>query len=196
MGTDHSAEFSAAFHDSHDRSLVLPASSGNPALTFAQVHIAGLPADESLVNFNFSAEFASEEIILQGQPDAVKHEPCGLLSNIQSAGNLVAADPILAVSKHPRCRKPLVQTDRAVLVDRADLDGELALSMMAAALPYAALWIEAYLLRAASWAGHATRPATHSKVVNAVVGIREIQDCFLKRFRFLAHGVHHEQKLA
>src|SRR5581483_10556990 len=130
------------------------------------------------------AELAAEEIILQCKPDTVQHEPCGLLSNIQSAGNLVAANSILAVSKHPRCRKPLVKSDGAVLVDRTDLDGELALRMMAAALPHAALWVELHFLRAASWADHATGPATHSKVVNAVIRIREVDDRFLKAFRF------------
>ncbi len=46
------------------------------------------------------------------------------------AGNLVTADTVLAVGDHPHCGQPLVQTDRRIFHDGADLDGELTLRMV------------------------------------------------------------------
>ena len=55
---------------------------------------------------------------------------------------------------------------------------------------------ESHLVRAASWAGDlAVRPAANSEIVNAVVWIREVNDCFLKALWF-AHGLAlHEQNI-
>ena len=69
----------------------------------------------------------SEGDALHGKPDAVQHEPCGLLSDSQSAADFVGADSVLAVGKHPSSSKPLVQGDRAILENGSDLDRELAL---------------------------------------------------------------------
>ena len=49
---------------------------------YALVHVSRFAADESFVHFDFAAEFAAEEFILHGKPDAVEHEPCGLLSDL------------------------------------------------------------------------------------------------------------------
>src|SRR5439155_26047610 len=114
--------------------------------------------DKSLIYFDFAAvaaQLASEEFILQGQTDAMQHEPSGFLGHSQIAGNFVATDSVLAVGEHPRSSEPLVQSNRRILKDGSDLDGELALCMMAAALPQATVWIELYLLRVARQADHA-----------------------------------------
>src|SRR6266568_1235495 len=101
---DGSANLSPALHDSYDSGLVLPACSGDAPLTFAQVHVSSLAADERFIDFDFATiatEFAAKELILQGKPNAMEHEPCGLLGNLEIAGNFVATDSVLAVRKHP-----------------------------------------------------------------------------------------------
>src|SRR2546427_11462186 len=196
---NHGAKFPAALHNPHGCGFILPASSGDPALTFAQVHIACFPADEGFIYFYFAAiaaEFAPEEFILQGQTNAMQHEPSGLLRQSQIAGNFIATDSVLAIGEHPCSSEPLVQSDRRILIDGSDFDGELALWVMAAALPQAAIWIELYLFGTAGRADDAFGPASHSKVVNAVIGIREVKNGFLETLWFVAHGVHHARTIA
>jgi hypothetical protein len=48
-------------------------------------------------------------------------EPRGLLCYADRAMNFVTADPILAIGDHPDSSEPLVQPERAVLKDGADL---------------------------------------------------------------------------
>ena len=119
----------------------------------------------------------------------MEHEPCRLLSNLYVLGNLVATDSVLAVGDHPGCSEPLVQRDRRVFHHSSDLNREFALGVMAGALPSPASAVEtAHTGRVASGANDRTvRPPAHCKVVNAVIGIREVNDCFLQALRFLAH---------
>jgi len=164
--------------------------SSNPALPLADVHVPSFAADESFINLDFAVELGAKEFILQSKTNAVKHKPRRLLSDAHVTGDLVAADTVLAVREHPRCSQPFVQTDRAVLEDRPNLDGELTLGVMATALPSAPIRVEANLWRSATRTRHAVGPTSHRKVVNAVVGIREVDDCFLETFRFLCHLAH------
>ena len=119
--------------------------------------------------------------------DPLEHEPCRLLGNLDVSRNLVATDAVLAVSKHPGCREPLIQWNRGVLIDRANLDGELTLRVMAPALPCAPIGIEADLRSSAAGADYAVRPTPDSDVVDAIVRIREVDNCFLKALRFVFH---------
>src|SRR5581483_12284147 len=45
--------------------------------------------------------------------------------------HLCAADPVLAVADHPESGHPLIHTERGILEDRTDLDGELFLAALA-----------------------------------------------------------------
>jgi len=186
---DSGANFAAlALTDSHDRSFIFAASASDAALALRDVHVPSLAADEGFVHFDFAANFRTEEIILHRKANALQHEPCGLLGNFHIAGDLVAANSILAVSKHPRCPEPLVQCDRAIFVDRPNLDGELALRVMAPALPCPASGIErADFRRATNRTNYAVRPTPDGDVVDAVVRIREVDNPFLKARRFLVH---------
>jgi hypothetical protein len=67
---------------------------------------------------------------LQSEPDAVHHEPCGLLSHADGAVNFVATYPILAIGNHPTGNQPVVQRDWRVLENRIDPDGELPLGVL------------------------------------------------------------------
>ena len=67
---------------------------------------------------------------------------------------------------------------------------------MSGAGPRAPLLAKLHLLGTAGRTDDTLGPASHSKVVDAIVGIREVDDCFLKTLWF-AHGlVLHAQTLA
>jgi hypothetical protein len=50
--------------DAHDRRFVLAASSGDLPCPNVLVHVARLAADERLINFDLTAEFAARFVIL------------------------------------------------------------------------------------------------------------------------------------
>jgi len=99
-------------------------------LPFAQVHVSSFPADESFVNLYLAAHLATEYIVLQGETNAVKHEPCGFLGNAQIAGEFAGANAALAVGQHPERGEPFIKANSGIFGETADLDGELALGMM------------------------------------------------------------------
>src|SRR5260370_28360837 len=119
------------------------------------------------------------------------HKPSGFLSNPQITRHFVAADSILAVSQHPSCGEPLIQSDCGILKDSPNLDGELALCVMAPALPETTLRKKLNTIRATRRARNAFGPASDCQIVNVVIGIREIDDCFLKALWFGLHNVLH-----
>jgi uncharacterized repeat protein (TIGR03803 family) len=192
---DSSANLAAlALINSHDGSLVLSASPGNPALALRDVHVSCLAPDEGFVYFDFAANLGTKEIVLHYEPDAMEHEPCRFLSDLNITCNLIAADAVLAVGDEPSCGEPLVQRNRGIFHHGANLDGELALCMVLRASPSAPLLAEFDGLATASGANDlAIWPASDSKVVDAVVGIREEQNGLLQALWFVAHVVHHEQ---
>ena len=55
-------------------------------------------ADVGLIRLHHGATFTKEAAVIagHGQPDAVRHEPCGLEGHAQDAGQLVRADALLA----------------------------------------------------------------------------------------------------
>jgi hypothetical protein len=170
-------------------------------LTAALVSIAHLPADECLIDFDLPlsvrSKLRAEGIVLHRQPDAVKHEPCRLLSDLHVSRNLVAADSVLAVGDQPSCGEPFVQRNRGIFHHSSNLDGELTLRMMSAALPEAAIRIELNALRTAGRTGDlAIGPASDREIVDAVVGIREVDDWLLKALWF-GHGRFlHDEKVS
>src|SRR5438093_1423423 len=194
---DFGANLPATLNESHGGSFIVLHASGNAALLYAQVHVASFPSDVGFVYFDFAAiatKFRAEEIILHCEPDAMQHKPCRLLDNPQITRNFVVADSVLAVGDQPHRGKPFVQADSGILHDSADFDGELALRVMARALPSAALGIEFHCIRATTGAGDAFRPAPDCEVVHAVIRIREVDDCFLQALWLFAHGVPHNSK--
>ena len=69
--------------------------------------------------------------IVQRCSQTLQHKPCRLLSNAKSAVDFHAANAVLAANKHPKCRHPLVQTDRRILKDRIHLERELLIATTA-----------------------------------------------------------------
>jgi hypothetical protein len=110
----------------------------------------------------------------------VKHEPCGFLSHIQGAGISHAADAVLRSNDQPHCRKPLFKAKRRILEDGSHLGRKLAFRMGALALPLPLTGKPSNILPPASGANNAIRPAMGDHVGNAVIGIGEVNDGFLK----------------
>src|ERR1019366_9720365 len=116
------------------------------------------------------------------------HEPSVFLSDVQITRNFATADSVLAIGEQPKSGKPLIQSDGGIFANTSNLDRELTLRVMFRALPSAALCVEADLIGATAGADHAVRPAPNCKVLNAVVRIGKVNDCFLKALWF-AHGI-------
>src|SRR5207253_7664580 len=80
---DLSTNLSTTLNESHDGTFIVLNTSTDAALLYILVHVSRFPADVSFVYFNFAsaaAKFASKEIVLHGETDAMQHEPCRLLS--------------------------------------------------------------------------------------------------------------------
>jgi len=187
---DSDAHLSAALQHRMNRNLPNWSASLtlHDALLAVLVHIANLAADEGFVDFDFTIQLAAATVILHCEPDALKHEPSGLLANADSAVNLIGRNSILAVGELPHGEQPLVQADRRVLKDRADLDGELSLGMSGLALPEVPGRQETDVVRAAGRTDHlAVLPAPRREISDAVLGIGEVSDCFLKGSWFGCH---------
>lgn len=177
----------------HDDGLAIGKASVLNPPPFRKVHVGLLPADVGFIHFNGTVAAADPQdaIRLEGQSDAVQHEPGRLLADLDRPRDLVAAHPVLAVCDHPHRCEPLAQWDRRILHDGSDFDGEFALGVMAGTLPGPALGVEADTFRTASWANNlAIRPAALGKVADAVVELVEVDDSLLKGKRFAFH-IHH-----
>src|SRR5687768_8768762 len=67
----------ASFQDTDNGSLVFPASPGNTALPFLDMHVAGFPADEGFIRFDFASQLVKRTGLHSGS-DAMVKEPCSL----------------------------------------------------------------------------------------------------------------------
>ena len=133
---------------------------------------------------------------VHGQPDSVQHEPSGLLRDAQTAMNLVARNPVLAVRKHPHRTEPLIKTNRRIFKDRSDLDTKLALRVPRLALPHAPRGDESDIARPTRRTNHETIwPSTGHKVGKAVIRVSKVANRFLQRLWFIGLA-HHRQSIA
>src|ERR1039458_4893968 len=169
----------AALQDAHNRSLVFAACSGDLRGPLAGVHVASLPADESLIRFDLAGQLVAGSHP-EGEPNPMVHEPSRLLSDPDGPVNLVGTDAVLGVHNLPHRHEPLVQVDRGVFHNGPRLGGELAAVMAGAALPAVVLRLEGYAAASTARAGNAIRPAPRYQVLAAVVGIGEVYNRFLK----------------
>ena len=156
------------------------------------MHVPGLATDESFVGLHFAGELAPKVPVLHGQPNPMEHEPSSFLSDFHVAGNLIAADAVLAIGDEPSCNQPFIKSDSRVFHHGSNLDREFPLRVMAGAGPSPAIRAIADLFISASRALHdSVWPALRHKMRDAIVGIREVNDCILKAFWFVAHIVPH-----
>jgi len=187
IGNYSSTNLSAALQYAHDGGLVFVAGSGNPARLHMLVHIARLAADERFVNLNFAGELSAAVAVLQRKANPLEHEPCGFLADAGGATNLVATDAVLTIRNHPHRKQPLIERDRGVFKDGADLDGELSLRVTGLALPHAARRNKGNIGTPAGRTYNTIRPTPRRKVVQTVVGIGKVKDRFLEGAGFAGH---------
>jgi len=147
------------------------------------VHVLRKSADERFVRFQFlvrSAEFrrSTKRAIVQRSAETLKHEPCRLLGDAQSAVNLHAGNAVLAINQHPESSHPLIEAKRRVLKDRSDLQRELLIA--ATTEPQFPSLNEVVLLGATPGAEHlAIRETQGLGVFKAAVRIGEVNNGFL-----------------
>ncbi len=187
---DSGSNIATTFQHANDCNLVFCSSLSDSALAFIGVHEASSAADKSFVYLDFvtvAAHF-DNRAVLHCKPDAVKHEPCGLLSDAKSAANLIGTDAVLAIGDHPNCDKPLVERNWRILKDSPHLAGELFAGVLRFAFPHAASRDEANVFASTSGALDAVRPAALNHEVEAVVRVSEVLDGFLE-CSGLVHGL-------
>lgn len=182
IADDSGANLTTTFKNALNGCLVFGASMSNPELALIGVHVSGKATYESFVYFDFLAIAAElyELLFMQGEANAVHHEPCGLLSDSQSAGYFVRTDSILGIHDEPNGNHPLVHAERGVFKDGPYLDGELLLAVLAE--PNAARRDKRMLHSLAAWTSDfAIRPAQLYGIVKRALRVREESDCFLQR---------------
>jgi hypothetical protein len=174
-GNDLGADGATALQDGGNDGLAVPTTAMDTAGLHVLVHIPRLAADEGFVALNFTTELAAEVLVLHGKADAVEHKPCGLLGNAKRPVKFPRGNAVAVAGDHPHGREPLVQTERGILKDGPNLDGELGQRVTGAALPYATGSDKSDVRGAATGANHHTiRPTACRKVVDAVVGVRKV----------------------
>ena len=187
VGDDNGANLAAALKQSHNGGFVFAASTSDATGLDAQVHIAGLTADESLVGFHFAITITAQlhkGAGLHGIADAVEHEPCGLLSDAQSAGHFAGTNSVLCAGDDPDGGQPFLKTDGRILHYGSDLSGELPLGMGTLALPFLLVRQPSYIVPATGGADdHAIEPAVSDHVCKAVIGVGKVNDGIAKGLR-------------
>jgi hypothetical protein len=91
-----------AIQQSHDDGLSASRSAGASDLRLlVLVHVARESADDSFVGLDLAFQLVSEGTRLHRQPDALKHEPSGLLGDTQIARDFIARNAVLAIRQQP-----------------------------------------------------------------------------------------------
>ena len=183
MRNDCGLYLSAALQQSHDNSLTASAlysALAAHALPFCAVHESRLAADESLIDFDRSSATAQfgEAASLQSEAQPMQNEPCGLLSDSQSACDFVGTDTVAAVDQHPQSGKPLVEGDGGILENGAEFYGELLVALFA--LPALLGFQVVVLFVAAGRTFRAFGPTKRGYGVNADLLVGKVPDSGLK----------------
>lgn len=105
IGNDLESHFAVTFKQAHDCDFADSSRANSLGFLPALVHEPRGSADVGFVGLNVVLQ-SVERLVLQGQPDAMIHEPCGLLGDMEIAANLVGTDTVLAVDHHPQSGEP------------------------------------------------------------------------------------------
>jgi len=142
----------------------------------ALVHVDSLSADKSLVSFDARTTGTTElkhGLVFHSLTEPVKEKPCRFLSDAESAMDFHAADAVLAVDNHPVRHQPFVESQRRILEDCSNFDGELLPTALAEPNPSGAN--ESKLVRTASWAlDFAVNPAEFYREIEGPIWVGEV----------------------
>lgn len=171
----------ATLQHAHHSNLVTRTATSDATLALGNVHVPRLAADKRLIRFDLTRK-RCRGVVMHRHADAVKHEPCRLLSDTQRACNLAGANAVLAIADNPERTHPLIESERRILKDRANFKRELFLAALA--VPQFARLYKGVLIRATAWASnYAIRKAESLSVLKGTVRIREVNDGLLKCMR-------------
>jgi hypothetical protein len=162
-------------------------------LTLGLMKVASQSTDESFVNFDFAGQFAKRSV-LHCLADSVKQKPRALLSHTERPRQFTRTDAVLRVSNQPDSGQPLIEPDRRIFHEGANLDAELLLTGFA--LPQAARRQVRHFAAVTDRALNAIRPAHLRKKVGAVISIRKVQDRLLQSGWETCLLLHGEETLA
>src|SRR6185503_18178306 len=112
--------------------------------------------------------FFCERSSLHSKANSVDHEPRRFLRDTERPVNVVRANAVFAIDDHPNGSQPLVQTERRILEDGADFNGELSLLVRALALPLVLLLQKRHVFASAGRAFNAVRPSARGKIIQAI----------------------------
>ena len=147
------------------------------------MHVLRQSAYECFISFAFriratKLRSSAECAIVQSKPKALQHKPCRFLGNTKRAVNLHAGNAVLAIDQDPKSSHPLVQSERRIFKNGADLQRELLIA--ATAQPNFSRLNKVVLFRGAARAKHlAVRESQCLSIFKAAVRIGEVNDGFL-----------------
>lgn len=118
--------------------------------------------------------------MLQGQPNAMHHEPGGFLGDAKTTSDLIGRNAILGIGQHPERKEPIIQLNRTILEDGPYL-GAVLLPAQFALIDRPRLHI-AVFMGSAAWTSRTLRPTQGTQQILAPLLIREVLNGFLKRW--------------
>src|ERR1035437_4383477 len=144
------------------------------------MHVLRLPTVERFVGF-YRPSHGNHGGIFQYVSEPLQNEPCSLLADSQITRNLIGTDAVLAVDQQPHCGEPFGQGDRAILEDRANLDRELLVALVALPTlllrqPVVITFSLSRITLGAYWG--TVLPAQVGDRIDAGLFVREVSDCF------------------
>jgi hypothetical protein len=159
VSNDVRSELTVTLKQAHNSNLARSASAYASTVTNAAVHIAGKTSNVRLIDFYVALKLFCKRSSLHRETDTLKHEPCGLLRDPDSATNFIRAYAVLAVGDHPDRHQPLIQAKRRVLENGSNLNRELSALMRALTLPLLLLRQKRHVSASARWADNTIGPA-------------------------------------
>src|SRR6266404_3165463 len=179
----HRADIAIAFHHAEHGGF----SSYRPCvLPLPFVFVALFAADEGFVDFDHPAERLVEGFGFRRLAEAMRHEPCGLLSDANIASKLSAGDTLLVTGDQPDSNEPLFQWQLCILENRSDLDRE-PLSAVAALVRFVVREVVDFRA-AAVGTERPARPADRAEVPDAALLVWEGFGQSLKGLEVLQHA--------
>src|ERR1035437_9455352 len=122
--------------------------------------------------------------------DSMVHEPSRFLGDSQVARNLATAHAVLAIGNQPSSEHPLVHSERAILEDAAELDGELLVATFTE--PDFPGGDERVLFRVAARTGDASGPAQRDGSLKRLVGVAKVYNRILESGREVGWKAAHD----
>jgi hypothetical protein len=190
VGNNLGPNLAAALQNAVNDCLASAAGPLDGLLATAKVYVLCLSANKCLIRFHPTAElFKRSDVHRMTNP--VEHVPSAFLGNLERPRQFATADTILGIGNGPYRDKPLVETERAILENRANFDRKLFAAILRFALHQATAGNISDVSRAAFRAsGLAIGPFDLDHVHETNIEIRVVSNGFQKRLGAMYFSVH------